>query len=572
MSYCINPDCPQRENPDGAEQCLSCGTSLYICDWYKLLKPLRHLDFRHYTDVFEIDDGGVIKVMKVLKVSDSLLVKQFQREAEALQLFHHPGIPKVDDGGYFSLTLDTGRELHCLVMEKIAGQNLEEWVTQHGRLSQAQALDWLRQLVEILDLMHGLDFFHRDIKPSNIMVRPDGQLALIDFGAIREVTDTYLAKVAGGAMADAHSAGDITIVTSAGYAPLEQVNGKPVPQSDFYALGRTFVYLLTGRSPLSLPDDANTGQLQWHQYAPQIAKPLANFIDQLMAPAVRKRPQDTQAILHYLKHQLPLQLRIDRVLRSVEFKVSIAALLLLSGVGAYQLSRIIRADYQFRQGNAALLAEPPRLDDARLWYESAVRLQPKNPLYHNNLALACRRLEDYNCAKKHYQQALQLDPNYAAARYSLGSLYDKQGNYTQAEYHYRLAMQSDQPPALLAIASLARLYILQERYTDALKLTHQGLTTPNLEALPSGRLTKAALLNYAGWALFKQKDYAQAQRNLQQALTLDPERASAHCLLGQVYEAQGNKARAIVAWQGCLHYTSDAPEVKQWQADLLKRL
>ena len=76
------------------------------------------------------------------------------------------------------------------------GPNLEQWLKQQQNrpISQAQAIVWLKQLLEILDLVHNQQYLHRDIKPSNIMIRPDGQLVLIDFGTAREITRTYLGK------------------------------------------------------------------------------------------------------------------------------------------------------------------------------------------------------------------------------------------------------------------------------------------------------------------------------------------------------------------------------------------
>lgn len=124
------------------------------------------------------------------------------------------------------------------------------------------------------------------------MLKPDGQLVLIDFGTVRQVTNTYLAKVGGGR--------EVTGIVSPGYTPLEQVNGKAVPQSDFYALGRSFVYLLTGKHPIDFAEDSQTGALSWRDSAPQVSQGLVNLIDDLMAPFPGKRPLSTQEILQRL--------------------------------------------------------------------------------------------------------------------------------------------------------------------------------------------------------------------------------------------------------------------------------
>ena len=150
-------------------------------------------------------------------------------------------------------------------MQKFEGQNLHAWIQSHGRISQTLALQWLQQLTEILDIVHRAGFFHRDIKPSNIIVQPNGQLALIDFGGVREVTDTYLAKISGngGKITGGGSQHEITAICTPSYSPLEQINGRAVPQSDFYALGRTFVYCLTGIQVINLTTDEKTGRLIW---------------------------------------------------------------------------------------------------------------------------------------------------------------------------------------------------------------------------------------------------------------------------------------------------------------------
>jgi eukaryotic-like serine/threonine-protein kinase len=143
-------------------------------------------------------------------------------------------------------------------------------------------------LTEILHSIHQQQYFHRDIKPPNIMLKPNGQLALIDFGTAREVTQTFMQKLEGQ---------QVTGIISAGYTPPEQMNGKAVPQSDFFALGRTFVYLLTGNHPSQFSEDSRTGELLWRDSAKDISPKLGDLINYLMAPFPGNRPQDTQEVL-----------------------------------------------------------------------------------------------------------------------------------------------------------------------------------------------------------------------------------------------------------------------------------
>ncbi|MFM6197540.1 MAG: protein kinase domain-containing protein, partial [Dolichospermum sp.] len=151
-------------------------------------------------------------------------------------------------------------------------------------ISEVQAIAWLKQLLEIIALVHNQKYLHRDIKPSNIMIRPDGQLVLIDFGTAREITKTYLVN-----------GGGITAISSSGYSPLEQMRGQAIPQSDFFALGRTFVFLLTGYQPGELYDH-NLNILKWRHHANHISPLLLDLIDWLMSTQVNQRPSNTQEI------------------------------------------------------------------------------------------------------------------------------------------------------------------------------------------------------------------------------------------------------------------------------------
>ena len=298
--YCINPKCQQRENPDNLESCQSCGTPLLIKNRYRLILPLRLLSERSHAEIFEVEDLGVeavkgekYKVLKVLKENDSTLVRLFKQEAEALTNLNHPAIPRVKLGdGYFTVSLrQRPKTLHCLVMERVEGENLKSWIKNIGPISQEKALKWLIELLGVLDYLHNNKYLHRDIKPSNIMLRPDGQLMLIDFGTVRKMTGTYFLKLG----RDEEG----TRILSAGYTPNEIMEGKPLPQSDFYALGRTFVHLLTGIPPLELSEES--GKLNWRENAPQVSQSLADWIDYLMAPSLLQRPQNTSLLLKDLE-------------------------------------------------------------------------------------------------------------------------------------------------------------------------------------------------------------------------------------------------------------------------------
>ncbi|KST62944.1 protein kinase domain-containing protein [Mastigocoleus testarum] len=291
MSICINPHCSERNNHRDMLFCRTCGSELLLQGSYRVKTKLGGGGFG---ETYELaDKNGKRKVLKVLIDERPKAIELFKREAEVLKVLNHPGIPKVEENGYFLyLPRNTQKHLHCLIMEKIEGLNLSKYIQQQENkpIHPKLALTWLRELTLILQEVHSQHFFHRDIKPSNIMLRADGRLALIDFGTVREVTKTYVAKKA---------AGDITGIISSGYTPIEQINGQAVQQSDFFALGRTFIYLLTGKSPSQLYEPC-TNVLEWRYLTPEISPEFADILDEMMAHSAYQRPKNTQIILQKL--------------------------------------------------------------------------------------------------------------------------------------------------------------------------------------------------------------------------------------------------------------------------------
>jgi eukaryotic-like serine/threonine-protein kinase len=292
MSYCYLPHCQNRvqdhgqnrvqdrdqnlQNPDTAAVCQTCGTPLLLNGRYRLIEPLCQRRFAA-TELFRIIDDqnpDLPLVLKTLISEESKVQELFAREQQLLGAVNHGGIPRGHDA--FSVTLENRKIIHCLVMDYIPGENLEQWVERHGPIGQSQAIDWLKQLLDTLDYIHQKNVFHRDIKPSNIMLKPDGKLVLIDFGSIRQITPT---------------ADTGTSVVSWGYTAPEQMAGRAVPQSDFYALGRTLMYLLMG---------ANSNQLSFIPKQP-ISTGLAKLLGDLVADRAADRPSSVRAIRRRLR-------------------------------------------------------------------------------------------------------------------------------------------------------------------------------------------------------------------------------------------------------------------------------
>ncbi|WP_169613234.1 serine/threonine-protein kinase [Nodosilinea sp. P-1105] len=292
-------------------------------------------------EVFEVEDvvDNDTKILKIVKAFPNIdfienHIERIQREARTLIGLNLPSVPRVALDGYFTLIPAQGApSIHCLAMEKIEGQNLKQWIETHGPISADLAWQWLKQLVEVIDQVHQEKLIHRDVEPSNIIRRPDGALALIDFDTVCSTTETVLSDT------------DKTLMMSDCYAAPEQFpdfkqfQNRAYLESDLYSLGRTFVYLLTGKSPCSLEEVHR--RLIWRDHVPKRnrqernngltefqTKQLFNLIDRFMAYEPKDRPSDKNKILQRIRW-----IELYGKVHTSILKASAGAALLLVGIG-----------------------------------------------------------------------------------------------------------------------------------------------------------------------------------------------------------------------------------------------
>ncbi len=282
MNLCINPDCQKPQNIDTSRFCANCGSELLLAGRYRVTKEFASDGAYRTYEVCEV----VNNTSKILKVSTS--EKSLKKTAEVLQQLNHPGIPKVENGYFIYLPRNQTTSLHCLAIEKIEGLTLLEYLAKQDNtpIDETLAVKWLQESIDILQLIHNRDLLHLHINPTNILVKPDRHLAIIGF-----LNSSLPENIA--------------------YIPPEQINHTAVPQSDFFALGRTFAFLLTGKDAATnleiYESDLNNklNDTSWRNYTQQISPQLTDLLDAMMASAPIQRPADTQQILHSLANLHP---------------------------------------------------------------------------------------------------------------------------------------------------------------------------------------------------------------------------------------------------------------------------
>lgn len=173
-------------------------------------------------------------------------VSRFEEEAAAVAQLKHPNIIQVYD-------FDHDGDTYYMVLEFVPGETLQARLRKLNQANRRMALEEVRNVVagvcDALDYAHRRGMIHRDVKPANIMITPEGQPVLMDFG---------IAKIVGGKQ---HTATGAVIGTAAYISP-EQVRGESLDSRvDIYALGITLFEMLSGRPPFD-GDSAMTVMLK----------------------------------------------------------------------------------------------------------------------------------------------------------------------------------------------------------------------------------------------------------------------------------------------------------------------
>jgi tRNA A-37 threonylcarbamoyl transferase component Bud32 len=205
----------------------------------------------------------------------------FDREARFMVKLQHPRIARV-----FDHFVEGDRDY--LVLEYIPGQSLRQLITRDGPQSEDKVLDWALEIACILEYLHCQEppVIHRDVSPDNLVLRENGTVYLIDFGAANEFVGTATG----------------TLIGKQSYIAPEQFRGKAEPKSDIYGLGGTLYYLLTGSEPEALSVSHPS------QMRPVISEPT----DALVAACTALEPAQRPASAKDLQELISKTISADR--------------------------------------------------------------------------------------------------------------------------------------------------------------------------------------------------------------------------------------------------------------------
>lgn len=283
---------------------------------------------------------------------DELCENSLLAEANMIKTLEHPALPRIVD------IIDNGETIF-IIMDYIEGDSLDKVLNEHGAQSEDLVIAWAKQICDALSYLHSRKppIIYRDMKPANVMLKPEGNIKIIDFGIAREYKEQSLA--------------DTTMLGTKGYAPPEQYGGQTDARSDIFALGMTMHHLLTGVDPRSQP---YTLVREWN---PELSEGIEIIIDKCVEPAAENRYQNCADLLYDLEHPELITKGFKQMQRRklISFVVSVAICIVMAITGFIcdrQATRVNNNTYD----NLISVADSTSLEDKMASYKQAIAIYP----------------------------------------------------------------------------------------------------------------------------------------------------------------------------------------------------
>ncbi len=344
--------------------------------------------------------------------NNEVVIQSAIAEANMIKRLDHVALPRIVD------ILDD-KEVIYVVMDYIEGEPLSSVLDEYGAQPQELVIEWAKQLCEVLDYLHTQNppIIYRDMKPANVMMKPDGNLKLIDFGIAREYKEQNLA--------------DTVSLGTKGYAAPEQFGGKGQTdaRTDVYCLGVTLYHLVTGQNPCEPPYELYPIR-HWNPA-------LSGGLERIIMKCTQLNPDDRYQSCAELLYALNHYEEVDDVYRARQkrklktFIATAAASLVCVGVGVTGMlmrSQTNNADYSYN----IQLAEKASEDTDKIgYYSSAIEIKPTEMEAYNGLVSAFKNDATFTVDEEtEFQKVVKSNltdlretEGYADLAYEIGKLY-----------------------------------------------------------------------------------------------------------------------------------------------------
>lgn len=246
--------------------------------------------------------------------NNEVVLNKVPDDTELMKRLDHPAIPRIVD----IIDKEEDPQIY-IVMDYVEGESLDKILDEYGAQSQDLVIDWAKQICDTLGYLHSQKppIIYRDMKPANIMLKPEGNLKIIDFGISREYKEQNLA--------------DTTVLGTKGYAPPEQFGSRQTDaRSDIYALGMTMHHLVTGVDP------RKQDYVPIKQYNPSLMDGLEIIIDKCVQMNPEDRYQNCNELMYDLEHIELLGIEYKKMqkrkLMTFVISLTLAIIFAISGV------------------------------------------------------------------------------------------------------------------------------------------------------------------------------------------------------------------------------------------------
>ena len=311
-----------------------------------------------------------------------------KQEIEMMKRLKHPGLPSIVD-------VIERKDSLLIVMDYIEGRSLEDLVLEYGPLSETQVLNYAEQICDVLHYLHSQNppIIYRDMKPSNVMLRPDGKICLIDFGAAREYKP--------------ENRSDTVLLGTKGYAAPEQYrsNGQSDARTDIYSLGATLFRLLTG--------EIYEGFCKIQDLKPEISTGLAHIVMKCLRVLKEERYQSVLEVLDDLSHHW----EYDKAYQKEQKRKARLFFMLIFLVFCFGGVAIVCSilEISIRENNYTAYLQDAKTSISKEKkmenYRKAIQLKPENEQAYHELLQECF-LEDGELSMEERQLFKQISIEY----------------------------------------------------------------------------------------------------------------------------------------------------------------
>lgn len=344
--------------------------------------------------------------------NNEIVIQSAIAEANMIKQLDHPAIVRIVD------IIDEGSVIY-IIEDYIEGETLSSILENNGAQPQELVIEWAMQLCSALEYLHTRKppIIYRDMKPANVMIKPDGNIKVIDFGIAREYKEQSLA--------------DTVCLGTRGYAAPEQFGGKGQTdaRTDIYCLGATLYHLLTGQNPAEPPYE----MYPIRQWNPQLSAGLEAIVQKCTQFNPEDRYQSCAELLYALHHyeEYSAAYRAAQKRKLKLFLGTAIACLVSLCIGVFGMTMKTHQNNSDFEENIRLGEKASSAEEKLTHYIAAADIKPEAAVSYLGMIDVFKEdagftVEEETTLKKKLNAnltLLQQEPEYASLAFEVGKLY-----------------------------------------------------------------------------------------------------------------------------------------------------